>query len=139
MNPNAELPGLNLPEPVGASHESAPTVVAGEVGSAKPEALPTHERAPASQAPLVPVADPAQATSQTTVVDATAATPRDSGAGTTQGGSENLHFSEAEVIQKAKAIIEETRDDPYRQTGAIAKLKTDYLRSRYNKVLTGEE
>lgn len=38
-----------------------------------------------------------------------------------------------EWINKAKTIVEQTRNDPYTQSREIGKVKADYLRIRYNK------
>lgn len=42
---------------------------------------------------------------------------------------------EKEWVQKAKAIVEKTRQDPYLQNKEITKAKADYLKKRYNKVI----
>lgn len=36
-------------------------------------------------------------------------------------------------VQKAKAIVEQTRSDPHRQTAEINKVKKDYIQKRYKK------
>ncbi len=38
-----------------------------------------------------------------------------------------------EWITKAKAIIEQTKNDPYLESKELSKTKADYLRIRYNK------
>ena len=38
-------------------------------------------------------------------------------------------------IEKAKQIIASTRDDPYKQSQALAALKVEYLQKRYNKTV----
>ena len=40
-----------------------------------------------------------------------------------------------EWIEKAKLIVEHTKNDPYTQSKEISKVKADYLRIRYNKHL----
>ncbi len=40
---------------------------------------------------------------------------------------------EKEWIQKAKSIVERTRNDPYHQNLEINKVKKDYIQKRYNK------
>ncbi len=40
---------------------------------------------------------------------------------------------EKEWVDKAKKIITENRDDPYRQEKEVSKLQADYLRKRYGK------
>lgn len=40
---------------------------------------------------------------------------------------------EKEWVQKAKKIVAETRDDPYRQEKEVSKLQADYVKKRYGK------
>jgi hypothetical protein len=42
---------------------------------------------------------------------------------------------EKEWVEKAKAVIAETKDDPYRREEEVSKLQVDYLRKRYGKEL----
>lgn len=42
---------------------------------------------------------------------------------------------EKEWVDKAKKIIVETKDDPYRREQEVGKLQVDYLRKRYGKEL----
>lgn len=42
---------------------------------------------------------------------------------------------EKEWVDKAKKVVNETKDDPYRQERAVGKLQADYLRKRYGKQL----
>lgn len=42
---------------------------------------------------------------------------------------------EKEWVDRAKKIIEETKDDPYRREQEVGKLQADYLRKRYGKEL----
>lgn len=42
---------------------------------------------------------------------------------------------EKEWVDKAKKIIVETKDDPYRREREVNKLQADYLRKRYGKEL----
>lgn len=48
-------------------------------------------------------------------------------------GDEDL--IEKEWVDKAKKIVEETKDDPYRREQEVGKLQADYLRKRYGKEL----
>ena len=46
---------------------------------------------------------------------------------------------EKEWVDKAKKIIQETKDDPFERTNRVNELQRDYLKKRYNKDLgTGE-
>ena len=40
---------------------------------------------------------------------------------------------EQEWVDKAKAIIEKTREDPHMQNKEIGEVKADYIKKRYNK------
>jgi Txe/YoeB family toxin of Txe-Axe toxin-antitoxin module len=42
---------------------------------------------------------------------------------------------EKEWVDKAKKIIQETKDDPYTRTTRVNELQKDYLKKRYNKDL----
>jgi len=42
---------------------------------------------------------------------------------------------EKEWVDKAKKIIDETKDDPYARTNRVNELQQDYLHKRYNKDL----
>ena len=42
---------------------------------------------------------------------------------------------EKEWVDKAKKVIMQTKDDPYRRELEISKLQADYLRKRYGKEL----
>lgn len=53
--------------------------------------------------------------------------------GPTIAGDDDL--IEKEWVDKAKKIIAETQNDPYRREQEVAKLQTDYLRKRYGKEL----
>lgn len=40
---------------------------------------------------------------------------------------------EREWVNKAKQIVDETRDDPYEQEKEVSKLQADYIKKRYGK------
>lgn len=40
---------------------------------------------------------------------------------------------EKEWVERAKQIVEHTRDDPHEQQRAISQMRADYLKKRYNK------
>ena len=46
---------------------------------------------------------------------------------------------EKEWVDKAKAIIVATKDDPYEREQAVSKLQADYLKKRYGKELGAAE
>lgn len=42
---------------------------------------------------------------------------------------------EKEWVDKAKSIVERTRDDPYRQSQDLTLVKADYIKKRYGKTI----
>lgn len=46
---------------------------------------------------------------------------------------------EKEWVDKAKEIIEHTKDDPYARTAQVNELQRDYLKKRYGKVIGASE
>lgn len=61
------------------------------------------------------------------------AQPQSNTAGPTIAADDDL--IEKEWVDKAKKIIAETKDDPYRREQEVARLQADYLRKRYGKEL----
>ena len=90
-----------------------------------------HETAPAGNQPVVspvsialptvPIPDPAPVVA--TVVDNNPVVANDD------------DLIEKEWVDKAKKIIAETKDDPYRREQEVGRLQADYLRKRYGKEL----
>lgn len=46
---------------------------------------------------------------------------------------------EKEWVDKAKKVISETKDDPYRRETEVKKLQVEYIRKRYGKVISDDE
>lgn len=46
---------------------------------------------------------------------------------------------EKQWVDKAKAIVAETKDDPYRQKNEMSKVKADYIGKRYNKIIKTDD
>jgi hypothetical protein len=42
---------------------------------------------------------------------------------------------EKEWVMKAKRIVDQTRQDPYKQTKELHKFRAEYMKKRYNKVI----
>ncbi len=47
--------------------------------------------------------------------------------------AEDTDLIEKEWVERAKQIVEHTREDPYEQQRALSQMKADYLKKRYNK------
>lgn len=135
MNPPADNQpgGMNLPPPIAG--EALPPLPNGPV-SASPEAAPSIETMPIPAAPSaavstaiplpipsVPLSDGlagAVSTTATTDVPVTA---------------DDTDLIEKEWVEKAKQIVEKTREDPYLQSKEINVFKADYMKKRYNKTV----
>src|SRR3989344_736680 len=53
--------------------------------------------------------------------------------------ADDADLIEKEWVDRAKAIVEENRDDPHSQKQKISKVKAEYIKQRYNNSLKGEE
>jgi len=49
--------------------------------------------------------------------------------------ADDLDLIEPEWVDKAKEIVERTKDNPFAQSNEMNKVKADYLKKRYNKEL----
>ncbi len=91
---------------------------------------------PGTGLPPVPVAPPA--TSQPLVPPLPAALP---GQPATPAGlsaaspamADDVDLIEKEWVDKAKAIVERTREDPHQQNKQLNEFKADYMKKRYGK------
>ena len=107
-----------------------PLVPGHEASLNTPEALsqpttPAMPQAPTMQAPapLPPVQPPAPAVP----VNQTSAHP------TAPAVADDLDLIEKEWVEKAKAIVAQTRTDPHAQNQELNQFKADYMSKRYNK------
>lgn len=132
MNPSSNEAGMQLPSPV---PEQAPAAM-------QPEAMPPQaeqglpaipEQAPASYnqpAPLMAMPMPpleAQPSPQPAVPPTTpiAAVPL----------ADDGDLIEKEWVHKAKQIVDQNRDDPYKQSEELTVFKAGYMKQRYNKTI----
>ncbi len=122
---------MNLPPVV---HEQAPaSVTAPEAAVSKFDQAPiAAERAPASKQAgptfSVPMPAPGLLGAQINGVNSTSQ-------GVVQIAQDDGDLIEKEWVNKAKAIVERNRDDPYKQTEEITVFKADYLKKRYDKTI----
>lgn len=132
MDPNtSKAPGLALPNPSGEGG------VRSAVSDRAPESshevmMPSIEVMPSNGAPAVaPPAVPRPAPAMSPV----ATPPMQQPAAVTVADDTASDELDVEWVNKAKAIIEQTKDDPYRESRELGKVKADYLRIRYNKTI----
>lgn len=131
MNPTNNNEAIQLPAPVtergpaaGDQAEKRPSgaenAPSGEISAqAAPAAMPTS--IPLPTPPAMPAA-PASLAS-----NATQANPAQA--------SDDTDLIEKEWVNKAKAIVERTRDDPHKQSEELTVFKADYMKKRYNKAV----
>jgi hypothetical protein len=135
MGPNNnETSGMQLPAPqpeqLPAVNENSQADTAPEQGqAAAPEQAKnvTNAAPPAGSMPLpiFPSAPPAQGSQDDVSSTTTSHLQADSDA----------DLIEKEWVNKAKQIVEKTRDDPYKQSEELTVVKADYIKKRYNKTI----
>lgn len=84
---------------------------------------PPAQNDPVAQSPD-PLAPPAASTLDNNPTFTEVALPVD---------AEDSDLIEKEWVDRAKQIVEHTREDPYEQQRALSQMKADYLKKRYNK------
>lgn len=132
MNPELPAPQSSPeytpPTPEQGEHLSSPEN-AGEKSHEREQDMKRVDRentppsTPITPLPLPPIPLPSTA-SQLSADDT---------AGPTIAGDDDL--IEKEWVDKAKRIIADTQNDPYRREQEVSKLQVDYLRKRYGKEL----
>lgn len=131
MNPELPTPSIR-PESQPAPNQGefhAPGIErAGETNHESEQSVQRSEAAPAPPPQLmpmppmpVPVPVPVAPVDDSTTVGPTLAADDD--------------LIEKEWVDKAKKIILDTKDDPYKREQEVSKLQADYLRKRYGKEL----
>lgn len=134
MNPhNSEASGIELPPPM--VEQGVPNA-AGEAMQQSPELAANAERSgsvqsvPPSGAAAIPM--PVPPMMQTAVPAPTAGIPAPtSGMPILDDGD----LIEKEWVNKAKQIVERTRDDPHKQSEELTVVKADYMKKRYGKTI----
>lgn len=125
-----ELPSVSLPsekEAKGAfsNPENAPDGLF-EHQEQRSGAVPAAEQASVPYNPVVITPTVAQPVDDPSVTQATVSSP-------TVANDDDL--IEKEWVDKAKKVLAETRDDPYRREQEVSRLQADYLMKRYGREL----
>ncbi len=136
MNPsNKETSGLQLPAslPEQTPTPSADGAAEGLLDGVERPAGP--ERGSGPSAPpspsTIPLPEPPPAPLTTSPAnDAAAVTPPSA-----LLADDDNDLIEKEWVNKAKKIVERTRDDPYKQSEDLTIFKADYLKKRYGKTV----
>lgn len=135
MNPSTnEAPGVQLPSP---RMEQIPTGVnTPELVSRSSERTPEVFEKPTVPSPTAPVV--MQSFAVPVFPQATQAATAQNDSVTTTSHlqvSDDDDLIEKEWVNKAKRIVESTRDDPYKQTEELTVFKADYMQKRYGKTI----
>ena len=135
MEPKLPAPNRgpeHLPDITGGSVERIPSIPTlekrGEIGHERGEEKREGEASVVSSQAILP---PVQITPPPPATDDATDTPTD----TTPLVAADDDLIEKEWVDKAKAIVVKTKDDPYQREQEVGKLQADYLRKRYGKEL----
>lgn len=132
MNPNggekAPQPAEYAPDQPGA-HELAGRSTE-KLGAATPENAPQKQSIQLSSQRASDLAIPAATTSSgAQAADDNRPQPK------TDDKASDGDRIEKEWIDKAKAVISKTQDDPFEQKEAMSQVKADYIKKRFNKTV----
>jgi hypothetical protein len=135
MEPKLSAPNRgpeHLPNIPGGNSEYAPSIASPEkrpeVGYERQE---TRQEASSANVTALPTLPPVQAQPSAPVDDNGAS----SNPSATPLIAADDDLIEKEWVDKAKAIVIKTKDDPYQREQEVGKLQADYLRKRYGKEL----
>lgn len=106
------------------------------MGAEQPAAAPERVAQPGQAAPATSVA-PVAIPAAPPVMPPTppAPSPTSSAPTASLSASDDTDLIEKEWVDKAKAIVERTRNDPYKQSEELTMVKADYMKKRYNKTI----
>lgn len=93
---------------------------------------PSNKEAAGPAIPTIPLPEPPQLTQSATP------TAPQSDVSAPQNSSlpaDDNDLIEKEWVNKAKQIVERTRDDPYKQSEDLTLFKADYIKKRYGKTI----
>lgn len=129
-NDSPETTGEMLPP----AHNQVPT----QPGA--PERQPLSSELPTTQTGVVPPAQVPAAQSVAPLVSQVQVpgTPASGGQGSPPV-ADDVDLIEKEWVQRAKALVAKTKDDPHNQNKEMNKFKADYIKKRYNKEIKVSE
>lgn len=132
MEPKSQLPRFEYqPQPTSPEANPEVTPVTPEYGQALDRRHEQVEQRADATLGAAPAVLPVPVPSATLVTPATDTSM--TGASPATAADEDL--IEKEWVDRAKQIIEQTKDDPYRREQEVNKLQADYLRKRYGREL----
>jgi hypothetical protein len=139
MNPSSsESGGMNLPPPM-TGGEGSPSPVTAESAPAVPEQAARPEQQ--TGAPLAqPLNSSAEQGMALPLPSSAPSFNTPGGVASTTDSTDAMSKDEAASnekiwVEKAKQVVERTREDPYRQSEELTVVKAEYLKQRYNKTI----
>ncbi len=134
MDPQAQNQGSFEMPPQQSNANMIPTVARAEHQASAPETMPaigapipTSTTSGASAPVGPPIFQPS-------TIPAPPQTPI-----ATPAVADDLDLIEKEWVEKAKAIVAQTRSDPYNQNKEMNRFKADYMQKRYGKEIKLDE
>ena len=130
---SGEMPQFNLPPP--PSEQASASVGQGPETAKKPEQAADAPERSASPADMpsfgtAPVNPAPQSTASTSQSDDTSTTKS-----TRKPLVEDTDLIEKEWVNKAKRIVENTRNDPHKQSEELTVVKAEYMKQQYGKTI----
>lgn len=135
MNPQQDqTPGLRLPQP-SFNIGQAPVAAAPMPNQGQQDVSPIVAESPVSNIDAARAAMPAMQPAVPAAISPTLAA-----SGTTAAQPEDETALDQEWVAKARETVLRTQADPYMQSREIGKIKSQYIKVRYNKdIKTAEE
>jgi len=136
MNPNrgGEYPQNNIEQPSFTPEVQNEHSEGGAEKVSHPENSPSRQT---SSPVIVPLADPAVPVPPVLATPATQSSDNQvQPIATPVVAGEKI---EREWVEKAKKVVDATRDDPFRQKNEMSKVKAAYIEKRFNKKLRIDE
>lgn len=134
MSPSSpNQPGFELPAPSGS--EATPVVPAAENAPMPAEQASKQAELPGTSLPAVPAtsAAPDPGTAMAPITDPTPAVSASALGDVSPVMADDVDLIEKEWVDKAKAIVNRTREDPHQQNKQLNEFKADYMKKRYGK------
>lgn len=134
MNPSTnETPGMNLPPPMAEQPAPAgfePVPARPEMSPAPAQQMPLPQQ-PSMPQPAMPGPQIPQLAAPTTQQGVVSKTTQSVVASVVDDGD----LIEKEWVEKAKKIVADNRDDPFKQSEELTVVRAEYLQQQYNKTI----
>lgn len=132
MNPSNNQ-SAGVPLPVSTDGQTSGASLSSNtpgVSASAPGGLTTPSPSPLTTIPLPLPATPGSATPPSQQPSQLTTTPA-----LTFQVADDKDVIEPEWVNKAKSIVDQTSDDPYKQSEELTVFKADYMQKRYNKTI----